>query len=100
MDADVIIKEVYTKPEFIQKIAQSFSNMDERKVSDIMRYNVLTVRQVTSVTGLSVNDIWCLIRKKKLVRCAPFRSHDSKPESVFVLRDKTLEEFIEEELDA
>ena len=91
--SDVHVNEVYTDPDLINSISH-LSGLSVRKVSEIMRYNVLSVMQVSMVTGKPVDSINTKIRLGNLTICFPFPHNSGKRETIFVLRNEVLMEYI------
>lgn len=68
------------------------SRNSKDKIKEALLYNVITIRQMSFITGMSVWAVEGAIREKKLNVVYPFPSDNLGPK--FILRDDTFNDFI------
>ena len=98
----VVIKEVLNRPSVIKSIARKRS-LTIKEVSDILRYNIVTVNQLSLITGCTVNCITQKTRPRynkekgfvvtELDYCYPFSCLNGNGFK-FVFRNKQCEDLI------
>lgn len=92
----VSIKEEYTDTELIEKILKHNHALSRRKLSEILKYNVLTVQQLSSITCKSVDAISMKIKLGKLSVCYPYPNYTDTRDIMFVFRNEKLAIYVAE----
>lgn len=104
---DVVVKEVITLPSTIKRLAVK-RDVTITEIREVLRYNILSAKQLAFVTGTTVATVMAMAKPKyyhgskkvetKLDYCFPFPI----PEEVsfkFIFRNKRCEDFIMQSLD-
>jgi len=92
-----------TSDYLIKKIAKS-KDISVKRVSDMLKYNLISAQQLTEITGYSNVRTMMMPRSKRgdivvdLDRCYPFPVNEKNDGFVFIVRNEKCENFIKDSL--